>query len=79
MTQVVVWHVLETARGAIPSFNQNVRLIGQQKSPVTKERIVSILGRLYRLGFGKSGGSAVDKEESVRCDSLLSSVIFAPP
>lgn len=71
---MVVWDILETARGAIASLHQNVYLISQQKSPVTKEKIMTILERLYRLRLrGKYGGTS-DKGESMRRDTFLSSV-----
>ena len=76
---MVVWHILETARGVILSLRQNIQLISRQKSPVTKEKIVTILARLYRLGLGKTDGGADDKEESTRRGVLLSSVILSPP
>ena len=72
---MVVWHVLETARSVISSLFQNIHLTGQQRSPVTKEKIVAVLERLHRLELGKSKDVAVDKDESTRRDTLLSSVI----
>ena len=76
---MVVRHIHENARGAILSLRRNIHLIGQQKSPVTKEKIVTVLERLYRLGLGKNNGGAVDKEEWARRDVLLSSVIPSLP
>lgn len=73
---MVVWHILKTARGVIISPCQNVHLISQQKAAVTREKIVTILERLYRLGLGENDGGVVDEKESTRRDVLLSSVIY---
>ena len=46
---------------------------------MNKEKIGTVLQRLYRLGLGMNGGDVADKRESGRRDVLLTSVISVPP
>ena len=71
-------NVTGPARGTIPSFGRNIRLISWKETSVTREKIDTLLKLVDRLGLRTDDGDVAPKLQSTRSDALLQSVISDP-